>query len=282
VVTAVALAARLGVDARAFRAWLRGLAGAGHPIVGNHQPSNRWFFSEAEADELATLYSLTGGRRARDGRASLPVLRLRGTVEQAGHLGAFGDYLSALEAAHKAAWPDRYADGSAPGLLLRRISAGSPFELELLVAVTTAGAVGLAAGRLVDVLNKVLDGRANRARTWADARKLDAETRKIDAETRRIRAEVSKLEAEAPVERPTAPEVPRELVDREEVRVVDPLGLMAEAGAVGHADIDIPDRVLGDLLAGPVVITEVAVEPFAMDARHPSSGRAERRRAQGR
>lgn len=55
-VTAVELARRLRVNPKTLRAWLRGQARAGHPLLASHLHYGRWEFTEDEADQLAREY----------------------------------------------------------------------------------------------------------------------------------------------------------------------------------------------------------------------------------
>ena len=61
-VTAVQLAARVGVATPQFRAWLRRQAAEGQVVVRGHQHGARWLFTADEAEELALQF-----RRSRAG-----------------------------------------------------------------------------------------------------------------------------------------------------------------------------------------------------------------------
>jgi hypothetical protein len=55
-VSAPELARRVRVSPRTLRAWLRSLARAGHPLLCGHEDHGRWWFTEAEARQLAREY----------------------------------------------------------------------------------------------------------------------------------------------------------------------------------------------------------------------------------
>jgi TDG/mug DNA glycosylase family protein len=59
-ISAVELAARLDVDPKRFRAWLRQQAAAGHPLLRDHRHGAGWIFSPEVAVALADAY--LGGR----------------------------------------------------------------------------------------------------------------------------------------------------------------------------------------------------------------------------
>jgi hypothetical protein len=50
------LARRLGANPKTVRAWLRGPASLGNPLVAGHEHYGRWWFNEAEARRLAEQY----------------------------------------------------------------------------------------------------------------------------------------------------------------------------------------------------------------------------------
>jgi len=55
-VSAPELARRLRVNPKTLRAWLRSLARVGHPLLSGHEHQGRWWFTEAEARQLAREY----------------------------------------------------------------------------------------------------------------------------------------------------------------------------------------------------------------------------------
>ena len=55
-VSAPELAHRLGANPKTLRAWLRGQASVGNPLVAGHEHYGRWWFTEAEACQLAEQY----------------------------------------------------------------------------------------------------------------------------------------------------------------------------------------------------------------------------------
>lgn len=65
-VTAVEIAERLGIDPKAFRAWLRWLGSAGHPVLIAHQPGAPWAFTPGDAEVLAAAYLARDARTQRE------------------------------------------------------------------------------------------------------------------------------------------------------------------------------------------------------------------------
>jgi hypothetical protein len=55
-ITSVELAARLDVDPKRFRAWLRQQAAAGHPLLRDHRHGAGWTFAPETAVALADAY----------------------------------------------------------------------------------------------------------------------------------------------------------------------------------------------------------------------------------
>ena len=55
-VSAPELARRLSANPKTLRAWLRGQARAGNPLAAGHEHYGRWWFTEAEARQLAEQY----------------------------------------------------------------------------------------------------------------------------------------------------------------------------------------------------------------------------------
>jgi hypothetical protein len=55
-VSAPELARRLGANAKTLRAWLRGQAQAGNPLVAGHEHYGRWWFTESGARQLAEQF----------------------------------------------------------------------------------------------------------------------------------------------------------------------------------------------------------------------------------
>jgi hypothetical protein len=55
-VSAPELARRLGVNPKPLRAWLRRQAPAGNPLVADHEHNGRWWFTDAEARQLAEQF----------------------------------------------------------------------------------------------------------------------------------------------------------------------------------------------------------------------------------
>jgi transposase-like protein len=55
-VSAPELARRLGVSPKTLRAWLRGQAGIGHPLLAGHEHQGRWWLTEVEARQFADEY----------------------------------------------------------------------------------------------------------------------------------------------------------------------------------------------------------------------------------
>jgi double-stranded uracil-DNA glycosylase len=65
VVTAVELARRLEVSPKTLRAWLRGQASIGHPLLASHRHNDRWEFTASEADQLEAEYRGPARRQER-------------------------------------------------------------------------------------------------------------------------------------------------------------------------------------------------------------------------
>ncbi len=76
-VTAPELARRLGANPKTFRAWLRKLARAGHPLLAAHLHNARWEFTNKEADQVAREY------RGRTSAPAAPTPSSRATRKQA-------------------------------------------------------------------------------------------------------------------------------------------------------------------------------------------------------
>ena len=189
-ITAADIAELLQIDPTTFRRWLRRLVFLGHPIVRRHRPRDRWLFEPAEANALTQIYADEHGRPA---RGPLVSIRFRGSDLVDLEFNELNLFLGALSAVFESAWEMDQLEGAPPQpLTLRHVSAGSPFDLMLLLpAIPVAIRVSAAAvTAVVDAINHALDGRTQRARIRAETAairdKAAAEVARTNAETRAI------------------------------------------------------------------------------------------------
>lgn len=259
----------------------------GHPIVRRHRPRDRWLFEPAEANALAQLYSDEHGRPA---RGPLVAIRLRGSELLDLEFNELNSFLGALSVVFDSAWEiDQLAGVQRQPLTLRHVSAGSPFDLTLLLpAVPAAITASAAAVTAVGVaINRALDGRTNRARTRAETvairDKAAAEIARTNAETRAIeekaRGEAEKNTAEIrEIDARIAREARLASLLESEVRgveVLDPNGILTEFGRDSSGRMPRTARLIE-------AEATIASSPVRVDTITISYARPKRRRARRR
>jgi hypothetical protein len=271
VVTAAEIARDLDVDATTFRRWLRSLANAGYPSVRHHKPWGRWTFSATQAADLQRLYleQKESGRRSRELYPSVFV-RFQGTEAgdlQLGELADFADALATLVDVGLHLRPDGESEPEPP--ILRYLRVGSPINLELIFPAGPFAAVGTAVTvrYVVGILNDILGGRADRAKTAADreaaiesaqvsrerAASIRAETRRTEAETDAVQATILRTEAETQALKVRMPKRLVELPQTRALFATDRVYVEDRAGILeGQTSVPAPDGASLEQAAGAI------------------------------
>jgi hypothetical protein len=286
-ITATDVAELLQIDPTTFQRWLRRLVDLGHPIVRQHRPWDRWLFESAEANALTQLYTEEHGRRA---RGPLVSIRLRGSDLLDLEFSELNSFLSALSVVFESAWEmDQLEGAPRQPLTLGHISAGSPFDLTLLLpAIPAAIKISAAAvAAVVVAINHALDGRTNRARTRAETAAIrDKAASEVDRTNAEIRAIEQKARNEAEKNAPEIREIDARIARENRlasllesefraVEVVDPSGILTEFGQDSSGRMPRTARLID-------AEATIASSPVRVDTITISYARPKRRRARRR